>query len=285
MRSLVIQFFCIYLSTAFWSACTEAQSNTELPKTSAPVVQAMEAAKQPQEDSLPKGIQKLLKAYPSQFKGATKNSLVWTDGSEMVYDDGRADKTHQQLLDAPDLEDQMSQNYPKGKTYDKPAKNHDPGRIRYEPFLKKMYGQSAAEVQKNLTSMVWLPKSLNVRLSVTKVNDVHLKLKAVSEELDKLPHLHKYLKAPGGTFNWRNIAGTKRLSAHSFGMTIDINVAHSHYWQNEVGGANENANLSYKNTIPLEIVEIFEKHGFVWGGKWYHYDTMHFEYRPELLVD
>ena len=28
---------------------------------------------------------------------------------------------------------------------------------------------------------------------------------------------------------------------------------------------------------------IFERHGFIWGGKWHHYDTMHFEYRPELL--
>jgi hypothetical protein len=30
-------------------------------------------------------------------------------------------------------------------------------------------------------------------------------------------------------------------------------------------------------------VDIFERHGFIWGGKWAHYDTMHFEYRPELL--
>jgi hypothetical protein len=34
--------------------------------------------------------------------------------------------------------------------------------------------------------------------------------------------------------------------------------------------------------MPQEIVDIFERHGFIWGGKWYHYDTMHFEYRPEL---
>ncbi|MDD5211432.1 MAG: M15 family metallopeptidase, partial [Sulfuricurvum sp.] len=26
------------------------------------------------------------------------------------------------------------------------------------------------------------------------------------------------------------------------------------------------------------------KYGFIWGGRWYHYDTMHFEYRPELLA-
>jgi len=35
--------------------------------------------------------------------------------------------------------------------------------------------------------------------------------------------------------------------------------------------------------MPQQIVDIFERHGFIWGGKWYHYDTMHFEYRPELL--
>jgi hypothetical protein len=35
--------------------------------------------------------------------------------------------------------------------------------------------------------------------------------------------------------------------------------------------------------MPPEIVAIFERHGFIWGGKWRHYDTMHFEYRPELL--
>jgi D-alanyl-D-alanine carboxypeptidase len=29
---------------------------------------------------------------------------------------------------------------------------------------------------------------------------------------------------------------------------------------------------------------IFEQHGFVWGGKWRHHDTMHFEYRPELIA-
>ena len=30
---------------------------------------------------------------------------------------------------------------------------------------------------------------------------------------------------------------------------------------------------------------LIERHGFIWGGNWYHYDTMHFEYRPELLMD
>jgi len=40
---------------------------------------------------------------------------------------------------------------------------------------------------------------------------------------------------------------------------------------------------AYRNRLPFGIVQIFEKHGFIWGGKWGHFDTMHFEYGPELL--
>ena len=41
--------------------------------------------------------------------------------------------------------------------------------------------------------------------------------------------------------------------------------------------------MIWKNKIPQEIVDAFEAEGFIWGGRWAHYDTMHFEYRPELL--
>jgi D-alanyl-D-alanine carboxypeptidase-like protein len=48
--------------------------------------------------------------------------------------------------------------------------------------------------------------------------------------------------------------------------------------------ADASGRITYKDQIPWEIIRIFESHGFIWGGKWYHYDTMHFEYRPELLI-
>jgi hypothetical protein len=88
----------------------------------------------------------------------------------------------------------------------------------------------------------------------------------------------------GGTFNWRKISGTDRLSMHSFGMTIDLNPAYSDYWQWGCRCTDESLPLKdYKNRIPTSIVEVFERHGFIWGGKWKHYDTMHFEFRPELM--
>ena len=103
--------------------------------------------------------------------------------------------------------------------------------------------------------------------------------------MDQKPGLHKYLQDIGGTFNWRTIAGTDRLSSHSFGITIDINVKFANYWKWDLNNRGKTDSIPYKNNIPYEIVEVFEKYGFIWGGKWYHYDSMHFEYRPELLVE
>ena len=65
----------------------------------------------------------------------------------------------------------------------------------------------------------------------------------------------------------------------SFGVSLDINVARSAYWQWQ----KPPEPIRWRNQIPAAIVEAFEAEGFIWGGRWYHYDTMHFEYRPELL--
>ncbi len=221
---------------------------------------------------------KIIAAYPEYIIDIKDNKIYWKDGSIMVFDDAKQ-KTFDEKLANADIEDQISQVYTKGKLLINPTFNDDAGRIRNDLFFKKIYGATKLEVTKNLVTITWLPKNVNKKVLVTKINGVDKKLQAISDELDKLPELKKYLKNPAGTFNWRNIAGTNRLSTHSFGITIDINIKYSNYWEWE----KNNNSISYKNQIPYKIVEIFEKHGFIWGGKWYHYDTMHFEYRPELL--
>lgn len=227
--------------------------------------------------NIPVGLQKLLKAYPGLLDSADENTLYWKDGTAMIYDDGISNKTHDEKLDNADLEDQMSQHYTKGADWgEPPEENFEPGRIRYEPFFKKMYGNSSGEVQGNLVSVKWVDGTNVVFSSVNGAAD---SLAEVADDLLKIGDQYmKYLRNIGGTFNWRNIAGTSRLSNHSFGSAIDVNTKYSNYWKWQ-------GDLSYRNQIPIEIVEVFEKHGFIWGGKWYHYDTMHFEYRPELLMD
>jgi D-alanyl-D-alanine carboxypeptidase len=67
---------------------------------------------------------------------------------------------------------------------------------------------------------------------------------------------------------------------HGWGAAIDINPALSDYWLWHQAAGDVPI---YVNRIPPDIVAVFERHGFIWGGRWVHFDTMHFEYRPELL--
>jgi hypothetical protein len=227
-------------------------------------------------------LDKLIASYPDFLASHDENTLVWKDGTTMVFDDGKGEKDFDTRLDHPDIEDEFYTPYPVGRTGIPPGVDIDPGRVRYEPFFDKMYGNcTKGQVEGKLVPVVWLPKHGGKKIKITSVNGVNEKLQAVSNELDKLPDSFvKYLTPSGGTYNCRVIAGTTRKSAHGDGIAIDINVGWSDYWRNAhpVDGK-----YHYKNRMPWEIVEIFEKHGFIWGGKWYHYDTMHFEYRPELL--
>jgi peptidoglycan LD-endopeptidase CwlK len=272
---LMIRRLVIVICLSLFTGCTPVEDETpgeEIPRA---------------QQTVQPGLEALFNSYPDFFTRVLPNHIEWADGTLMPYNSGDVEKEYSTLLACPDLEDQMSQYYPRGSEYRIPRGiNNSPGRIRYYPFFTKMYGATAAEVKVKLAPVVWLPSSVNKILRVTSINGVDKKLQAVSDELDKLPEeLQKYVRRTGGTFCWRNIAGTTRLSAHSFGIAIDINVSFSNYWKWDHRGKRESdtKEIPYKNKIPMEIVEIFEAHGFIWGGKWYHYDTMHFEYRPELL--
>lgn len=229
-----------------------------------------------QQTSIPDGARILTMVYPDFVKGYDDGFVLFEDGSRMQYDDGR-EKSFVQKLDDSDIEDMFSFKYDRRSW--QPEYLQDAGRSRCEPFFKKMYGATEAEVKKNLVSVTWFGE----KVLFTKVNGAADSLRAVAAELARHPELRAYLKS-SGTFYWRKVRGANRQSAHSYGMTIDIGVAKSDYWLWKNPGKGETAKIEYANRIPHEIVLIFEKHGFVWGGRWYHYDTMHFEYRPEILA-
>jgi hypothetical protein len=226
---------------------------------------------------------KLIKSYPNVITSFSNNHLIFKDGSKLLWDDGIKNKSSKDLLEKPDLKDIFSQQYITGHLKSLPVKNYDPGRIRNEALFLKMYGATEKEVKQHLTEITWCPKLVGQKITVTTINGIDKKLAQISKELDEHPELKKYLSNIGGTFTWRNINGTNRHSMHSFGMTIDINTTYSDYWQWICKYTTENGIIKYKNRIPQTIVDVFEKYGFIWGGKWYHFDTMHFEYRPELI--
>jgi hypothetical protein len=226
---------------------------------------------------------RILAAYPQALERIDGNDLVWRDGTRMPIDDGKGEKAFGQWLEAPDITDIFSIPYPAGADPTPPNVNVDPGRARTGAFFDKVYGDCRkGEVEKNLVRVDWLPKRSKQRLPFNSVNGAAAALAAVSRELDGLPaSFDVFLIPSAGTYNCRVIAGTNRVSAHGHGIAIDIALKRSDYWRNAEPATD--GRVTFKNQIPMDIVRIFEKHGFIWGGRWYHYDTMHFEYRPELL--
>lgn len=225
----------------------------------------------------------LVAAYPDHLVRHDGKDLIWRDGTRMPISDGRTGKTFEELLNSPDIKDQFTFPYPLGADVKPPSVNEDPGRIRYEPMFVKMYGDCRkSEVNKRLRPVHWMPSRRGGSVRVTTVNGVHDQLAAVVSDLERLPaNMTQYLVPSSGTYNCRTIANTNRLSVHAFGAAIDINTQFTDYWEWSKG---PNGPAKWRNRIPGQIGEIFERHGFIWGAKWFHFDTMHFEYRPELIA-
>jgi hypothetical protein len=91
-------------------------------------------------------------------------------------------------------------------------------------------------------------------------------------------------------YNFRRVDGTASLSNHSYGVAVDLLPAsyggRQVYWRWARDGRVDWLGLSSRDrySIPPPIVEAFERYGFVWGGKWRFFDTIHFEYRPEIMI-
>lgn len=281
------------MSIAIYSCCNNSNAktlqNTDNTSRQETTETALTSADEPQPDNSSKNTSKssgsytpaqraLLESYPDQIKDIKDNYVIMANGMQIMYDDGKK-KDHMGRLDDSDVEDMFYFVYQLPDPV--PEYQYDPGRGRSEALFKAMYGDTKEKVRKNLKTVDWF----GTKVSFNSVNGAADSLKAVAKELAQHPNLKKYLKS-SGTFNWRPVRGAKRMSAHSYATAFDIGVTGgggADYWQWKIKSADESKKVPYANKIPLEIVKIFEKHGFIWGGAWYHYDTMHFEFRPDLL--
>lgn len=226
----------------------------------------------------------LMMAYPEYITGVEKGEegkvfVVTTSGKKILYDDKQS-KDFNGKMDNADLQDILEDIYPLS-TPDKLLDiNRDPGRFRNYNLLNEVYGNSERAVSTNLIGVSSPYKSYQFN----KNNGAAESLKTAMEELKQLSlgngAVSSLINPVNGTFNYRVISGTGKLSPHAYGIAIDINSNPSDYWKWASREAGEKRMLSY----PKELVETFEKNNFVWGGKWGHFDILHFEYRPEILI-
>ncbi len=220
----------------------------------------------------------VLHAYPDLRLDAAAGRLVGPDGRQAPVTP-RTDFGPAEALEAASFGDQFRHVYP--LAFDLSAREapwFDPGRLRDAAFFSLLYPGGEAAARAALRA-VPVPGSAAV-FHVTRRHGVDCQLAAALEETGGRPPA--LFEAVGGGFAWRAIAGTDRLSVHSHGAAIDLNPALGGYWR-WAGRPAGNAG-PFDNRVPEALVRAFERRGFVWGGKWHHFDGMHFEYRPELIV-
>lgn len=226
----------------------------------------------------------LMLAYPEQIIDIEKDNkdfiyIVMKNGKKILYDD-KENKSYDEKFFNADLEDTLSDIYPLNMIEKVMDNNFDPGRIRNYKFLGAIYGENQNDIEKNLK---YIPTKYGAVMFST-VNNASEELKAALNDIyntaSNKPKIGNYVAPLSGGYNYRYIQDTGLLSAHAYGISIDLNRNDADYWKWVTKEEGSKRIASY----PVEIVNAFENHGFVWGGKWSHFDILHFEYRPEVIL-
>jgi hypothetical protein len=164
--------------------------------------------------------------------------------------------------------------------------------VYHVAFYDALYdGATRRKIEAHITRFDYLA-GLRVSVHERMVEPLKRVEKRVNDLAEKDPEVKEFLSTLSSIegYNWRDIVDTPSRSQHSWGIAVDVlpkgwqkkNV----YW-NWVTYFNSKwmlVPLERRWMPPLAVVEAFEAEGFIWGGKWLLWDTMHFEYRPELLV-
>ncbi|UWG96130.1 M15 family metallopeptidase [Dehalobacter sp. DCM] len=226
----------------------------------------------------------LMLAYPSYITGIEKTDnnqvyLVMKSGRKILYDDEK-EKNTWQISDNPDLQDMMQQIYPLGNISTLMLSHNNPGCLRVYPLLKEVYGVNKKTILANLVKV-----SIGYKyVEFNQNNNASMALASVMKELLPLSRQSNKIYAASfpcsGAYNYRLIGGTGRLSSHAYGIAIDLNNNKYDYWR----WSTREEGQKRLDAYPQEIPQIFEKYGFIWGGKWGNFDIMHYEYRPEIIL-
>jgi hypothetical protein len=162
---------------------------------------------------------------------------------------------------------------------------------RHEGLLSALYqAKTRGQTEARLVRVDFLGLTVSVHRLAAPA------LSAVAAELGRLretdPQVRAFLSGLRGLagYNWRPIDGTRSRSYHSYGIAVDLVPltyrGRQVYWRWSMEHDEDWYATPYARRwmVPEAVVKAFEARGFAWGGKWLFFDTMHFEYRPELLL-
>jgi hypothetical protein len=172
--------------------------------------------------------------------------------------------------------------------------DRDPGRVprRHNGFHGLLYGAlSNGQAQEIMEYVVLFGRRVKVHpMVVEPLQRVDAEARALARINSEVALFLRRIARIDGQ-NWRRIAGTRTLSYHSYGVAVDLIPSRYRgrfsYWRWAAqSGVRDWWELrpDQRWLVPEKLVEIFERNGFIWGGRWLMFDAIHFEYRPEILL-
>ena len=159
-------------------------------------------------------------------------------------------------------------------------------------FLGVLWNASTREeTEKQIVDITFLGKSIRVHKGIQQTLAViEEKIQEAAKTDNTVKTWIENLGSSGGGYYYRVIANTQSRSYHSYGLAIDLLPeklkGKQTYWLWTSQERDDWWNVPYGERYhpPEKVIKIFESYGFVWGGKWEMFDTMHFEYRPEVFI-
>lgn len=204
--------------------------------------------------------------------------LILNDNRKVLYDD-KKEKNRDSKVSNSDVQDTLEEIYPL-ESIDKVLEGIDPGRSRCYSLLNGLYGGNRKEVEKNLSSISTLCGNITFNKNARAGEALKKALNEAKELANNKNKINNFIFPISGGYNYRVIQDTGRLSPHAYAIAIDLNRNNSDYWK----WVDKSKGSKRIEEYPKELVKIFEDNGFIWGGKWEHFDILHFEYRPEIIL-
>jgi len=155
-------------------------------------------------------------------------------------------------------------------------------------FFDTLYrARSHAESYRRVKTIRFLGNPVTVHHAI--LEELALVEERILEAARTEPHIWTWINNIDRVYgwHWRNVAGTQSRSFHAYGAAIDIMPrvlgGRAVFWR--WAGPNW-WNIPHERRYhpPDTVIRIFEEQGFVWGGKWTLFDTIHFEFRPEIMI-
>lgn len=244
---------------------------------------------QTQHNKRAKEVAALLKAYGDFIDsvGMYGDEIVFNiRGTYIYYKEGKM--LSEEELSRHKEYDSIFYFYQIGPIQELPAPTKYP-KNRSNAFLDALIGKTDKEIRASCEWLDFLGRRAFVHQICVEP------LRRVDQELREYAHSSKEVRSFVEnlkliySFKRRRVAGTDNMSYHAYGLAIDliprIYRGKQVYWRwsSPYFPDWSTIPLSERWHPPFEVIRAFEENGFLWGGKWYHFDTVHFEYRPEIL--